>query len=169
MDDRPSLYDDDIVTWADEQVSALRALAARSELSNAVDWENVIEEIESVGQADIERVASALIQMLVHILKYASAPGAQSTKSWRKEVLVFQASARRNYRRSMKQRIDWEDMWSSARKIAASSLKMFGDDLVGGLPERMPFTPEEMTAAGFDMDAALERLAAVLNSSPDRT
>ena len=25
--DRPSLYDDDIVTWAEEQAAALRALA----------------------------------------------------------------------------------------------------------------------------------------------
>ncbi len=49
--DQPTLYDDDIVTWADEQVAALRALAARSDLSNAVDWENVIEEIESVGRS----------------------------------------------------------------------------------------------------------------------
>ncbi len=33
--DRPSLYDDDIVTWAEEQAAALRALAARGDLSNA--------------------------------------------------------------------------------------------------------------------------------------
>lgn len=26
MDDRPSLYDDDIVAWAEEQAAALRAL-----------------------------------------------------------------------------------------------------------------------------------------------
>ncbi|MEE7448358.1 hypothetical protein MRF4_11295 [Methylobacterium radiotolerans] len=166
--DRPSLYDDDIVTWAEKQAAALRALAARSDLSSVVDWENVIGEIESVGRADIERVESAFLQLLVHVLKYASAPAAQSTKSWRKEVLVFQASARRNYRKSMRQRIDWDELWSSARKIADSSLKMFGDALLDGLPARMPFTPEEMTTAGFDMDAALERIAAVLNSDPGR-
>ncbi|MDP4002786.1 DUF29 family protein [Methylobacterium sp. NEAU K] len=167
--DRPSLYDDDIVTWAEEQAAAMRALAARSDLSNAIDWENVIEEIESVGRADIERVESAFLQLLIHVLKYASAPGAQSTISWRKEVLVFQASARRNYRRSMRQRIDWIELWASAKKISDSSLKMFGDTLLGGLPDRMPFTPEEMTAPGFDMDAALERLATVLNSDPGHT
>ena len=166
MDNGPSLYDDDIVTWAEEQVTALRALAMRGDLSNVVDWANVIEEIESVGRADLERVESAILQLLIHVLKYASAPGAQSTKSWRKEVLVFQASARRNYRRSMRQRIDWDALWSSARKIADSSLRMFGDALLGGLPDRMPFTPEEITAPGFDMDEALERLATVLNSDP---
>ena len=47
--DRPSLYDDDIVTWAEEQAAALRALGARTDLSNAIDWENVAEEVESVG------------------------------------------------------------------------------------------------------------------------
>ena len=165
--DRPSLYDDDIVTWAEEQVAALRALAARNDLSNAVDWENVIEEIESVGRSDTERVESALSQMLVHVLKYASAPATQPSRSWRSEVIVFQASAHRNYRPSMRQRIDWERLWTSSKKTAAASLNVFGETLVGGLPDRMPFTPEEMTADGFDIDTALERLAAVLKSAAD--
>lgn len=166
--DRPSLYDDDIVTWAEEQSAALRVLAARSDLSNILDWENVIEEIESVGRSDIERVVSALSQMLIHVLKYASAPGTQPTRSWRKEVLVFQASAHRNYRASMRQLIDWQRLWTSSMTIADASLNVFGEKLLGGLPDRMPFTPEEMTAEGFDMDTALERLADVLNSVPDR-
>ncbi|MCJ2011461.1 DUF29 domain-containing protein [Methylobacterium sp. J-076] len=166
--DRPTLYDDDIVTWADEQVAALRALAARSDLSNAVDWENVIEEIESVGRSDIERVESALAQMLIHILKYASAPSAQSTRSWRTEVLLHHAAAEKTYRRSMRQRIDWDRLWARSIRLARAALDEFGDSLIAGLPDRLPFTPEELTAPDFDMDRGLERLAAVLKSPPDR-
>ena len=165
--DQPNLYDDDTVTWADQQVAALRSLATRPELSDMLDWENVVEEIESVGRSEIDRVESAISQMLIHVLRYASAPGAQSTKSWRKEVLIFQASVERNYCASMRQKIDWERLWTNAKKLADASLDVFGDKLLGGLPDRMPFTPEEMAADGFGMDRALERLAKVLKTPPD--
>lgn len=166
--DRSSLYDNDIVTWADEQVAALRSLAARSDLSNAVDWENVIEEIESVGRSDFKGVESALSQMLVHILKYVSAPQSQPAHAWRAEIVMFQAAAYRHYRPSMRQRIDWDHLWMNAMRQADASLNIFGDKLLRGLPARMPFTPEELTAKDFGLEAALERLAAVLKSTTDR-
>ena len=162
--DRPSLYDDDIVTWAEEQAAALRELGARGELSNAVDWELVAEEIEGVGRAQIDAVDSALRLVLIHVLKYLSAPNAQSTASWRSEVLTFGRAARKRYRPSMRQRIDWEDLWIAAVGEAASQLQIFGDHIVTGLPRKMPFTPEELVSPDFTMDWALERLAALLDT-----
>ena len=38
------LYEDDILLWSEHQAEALRRRAA-----NEIDWENVAEEIESVG------------------------------------------------------------------------------------------------------------------------
>lgn len=166
--DHPSLYDDDIVTWSEEQAAALRALAARPELSNALDWEMIAEEIESVGRSQTKGVLSALTLMLVHILKYASAPTAQSTRSWRIEVRTFQTTARQSYRRSMRQRIDWDELWQVAKEQAEGQLEMSGDRLLEKLPETMPFSPEELVARDFDMDAALERLAAVLAERDER-
>ncbi len=166
--DRPSLYDDDIVTWAEEQAAAVRALAERPELSNALDWENVAEEIEGVGRSVIQGVESMLSLVLIHLIKYISAPMAQSTGSWRTEVVIFQATARRSYKAAMRQRIDWDDLWSTAVKAADVSLRSFGDRLVDGLPERLPFTPEELTSKTFDMDFALERLASAMTDT-DKT
>ena len=120
--DQPSLYDDDIVTWAEQQAAAVRALASRPDLSNALDWENIAEEIESLGRSQIQGVESALILVLVHVLKYLSAPAAQSTRSWRAEVVTFHATARRNYKRSMQQRIEWQDLWMTAKANAVVSL-----------------------------------------------
>jgi hypothetical protein len=67
--DTATLYDDDIVTWSERQAAALRALAARPELSNAVDWDNVIEEIECLGRSEWKGVASQIRNALAHILK----------------------------------------------------------------------------------------------------
>ena len=50
--DIASLYDDDIVSWAEQQAAALRELAAKPELSNVVDWENLIEEVETLGRSE---------------------------------------------------------------------------------------------------------------------
>jgi hypothetical protein len=67
--DTATLCDDDIVTWSERQAAALRALAARPELSNAVDWDNVIEEIECLGRSEWKGVASQIRNALAHILK----------------------------------------------------------------------------------------------------
>src|SRR5215204_4699025 len=67
--DTATLYDDDIVTWSERQAAALRALAARPELSNAVDWDNVIEEIECLGRSEWKGVASQIRNALARILK----------------------------------------------------------------------------------------------------
>jgi hypothetical protein len=165
--DQPNLYDDDIVTWAEQQAAAVRALASRPDLSNALDWENIAEEIESLGRSQIQGVESALILVLVHVIKYISAPTAQSTRSWRVEVVAYHATARRNYKRSMRRRIDWQDLWVTAKANADVSLRMFGDRLVDGLPDTMPFEPEELVSKTFDMDWALARLAAALEMPAD--
>ena len=74
MDDRSNLYDD-IVTWAEERAPALRALAARSDPSNAVGWDDVI---ETSRRSEIHGIESLLLQTPGHVLEYASAPAAHS-------------------------------------------------------------------------------------------
>lgn len=157
--DRPSLYDDDIVTWAEEQAAALRTLAARSDLSNAVDWENVAEEIESVGRSHIRAVERLLIQMLAHLLKRVSAPDAPPNLHWRREIVAFQVAAQVRYERSMRQRIDWSRVWRLGMEIAAGDLETYDDTLLPNLPTDCPLTPEELLAASFDADAVLIRIA----------
>ena len=157
--DRPSLYDDDIVTWAEEQAAALRALAARSDLPNAVDWENVAEEIESVGRSQIHAVERLLIQLLAHLLKRASAPDAPPNLHWRREIVAFQVAAQARYVRSMRQRIDGQRVWRLGLELAGSDLKLYNDTLLPNLPTDCPLTPEELLAASFDADAAVLRIA----------
>jgi hypothetical protein len=80
-------------------------------------------------------------------------------------VVAFHATARRNYKRSMRKRIEWQDLWAKAN--ADVSLQLFGDRLVDGVPDTMPFEPEELVSKTFDMDRALERLAAALEMPAD--
>ncbi|WP_407518918.1 DUF29 domain-containing protein [Methylobacterium oryzisoli] len=157
--DQPSLYDDDIVTWAEQQAAAVRALAKRPDLTNALDWENVAEEIESVGRAHLHAVESLLAQTLAHLLKRISAPAAPASLHWRQEIATFQAAALTRYETSMRQRLRWDRIWRLAVTMAESALIAYGDQLLPNLPTACPLSPDEMLADPFDIDAALSRIA----------
>lgn len=55
-------------------------------INNQIDWENVIEEIESVGWSEQRAVESALIQALVHLLKAEAWPLARDRPHWQAEA-----------------------------------------------------------------------------------
>ncbi|MDB5647862.1 hypothetical protein [Methylobacterium sp.] len=78
-------------------------------------------------------------------------------------MVAYHPTARRNYKRSMRQRIEWQDLWATAKANADVSLQLFGDRLVDGVP----FEPEKLVSKTFDMDWALERLAAALEMPAD--
>ncbi len=162
--DRPSLYDDDIVTWSEEQAAALRALGARGELSNAVDWENVAEEIESVGRSQIHAVEGHLVQLLSHLIKRLSAPSAPAQQKWRDEVVAFHSGANVRYGRSMRQRIDLDKCWRIAKSEAQFGLNMYGDAILPHLPSDCPLSIDDLLQMPFEAEAILLRIAESANA-----
>ena len=65
-----TLYDEDTETWAELQVVALRRLACTpGPWANAIDWENVIEEVEDLGAERRRAVESLLENAFVHVLR----------------------------------------------------------------------------------------------------
>lgn len=59
-----ALYDADILLWSEQQAELLRRRAA-----NALDWDNLAEEIQDVGLSELHAVESLLVQALIHMLK----------------------------------------------------------------------------------------------------
>ena len=73
----PTLYDDDILLWSEQQAEAIRKLGTtRRDLPNELDIENVAEEIESVGRSELAAVESYLQLILVHLVKLRVEPEA---------------------------------------------------------------------------------------------
>ena len=62
-------YDADILIWSERQSALLRRLADGEQINDQVDWENVIEEIESMGNEQLHAVTSLLVQALIQMLK----------------------------------------------------------------------------------------------------
>jgi hypothetical protein len=70
------LYDKDAYSWAMQQADALRRRSA-----NEVDWDNVAEEIESVGKSEARELSSRMAVLLAHLLKWRFQAD-QRSRSW---------------------------------------------------------------------------------------
>lgn len=73
----PTLYERDFYAWLMEQAEKLRARS-----HNDLDWDNLAEEIESVGRSERKEVRSRLTLLIHHLLKWQFQPGKRS-ESWR--------------------------------------------------------------------------------------
>jgi hypothetical protein len=72
----PPDYDADGYGWAMAQAEAIRARDF-----DAIDWDNVAEEIETVGRSERATLRSALRVLMMHILKWSYQPDLRSI-SW---------------------------------------------------------------------------------------
>jgi len=152
------------VTWAEQQAAALRELAAKPELSNVVDWENLIEEVECLGRSEWKGVESHLINALAHILKGFCDPGSLSRDAWSIETGNFLQEARKDFRNSMRRKIDPDEVWSEAFERAARELLTYKRRIPPGVPAKSPFALDDLLAKSFDYETAVRRLYDLLDA-----
>lgn len=145
MPDR-TLYDRDFYTWAMTQAEALRA-ASGGLRSNAVDWENVVEEIESLGREQRFSLQSHLKNILSHLLKLQFSPAEHPRAHWMREV--------RTQRAEFEQRLEMNpglkpqlpallrSAYGYGRKHAAAGLEQDGLALAD-LPAECPYTLDQV-------------------------
>lgn len=100
------LYDDDILLWSERQAALLRQHAATARANDAIDWPNIIEEIESVGNEQQFAVESNLVQALLHMLKAASWPSSREVPHWQAEARLLRSTAQSRFTPAMRQSID---------------------------------------------------------------
>ena len=90
MTDAKSLYDEDFVLWTEQQAAALRAAAhagANQALANKMlDWENLAEEIESLGKSDKRELRSQIQRIIRHLLKLEFSPAPDPRRGWEETV-----------------------------------------------------------------------------------
>ena len=110
------LYDNDILLWSEREAALLRRLAAGEGVNDQIDWENVIEEIESVGNEQLHAVESLLVQALRHMLKAEAWPLHREAPNWRADAIDFRQQAQRRYAPSMGQKVDMARIWRHAQR-----------------------------------------------------
>jgi len=80
-----SLYDQDLVLWSEEQARALRE-AADAGWNAPIDWENVAEEIESLGRSERHALVSHIGVVIEHLLKLQASPATEPVRGWRDSI-----------------------------------------------------------------------------------
>ena len=80
------LYETDILAWSEQQAGALRELAARRDLPNALDLAHVLEEIEDLGLSELNSVKSFIQLVLRHAIKCVVDADATTVRHWHVEI-----------------------------------------------------------------------------------
>jgi hypothetical protein len=77
------LYHQDFLLWTEEQATALR----RARGSNLpLDWDNLAEEVESLGTSQRTELNSQVRRILRHLFKLEASPAAGPRAGWRTTV-----------------------------------------------------------------------------------
>ena len=140
-------YETDFYTWTQQQGAALRKAAAeRINAAAGIDWDNVAEEIESLGRSELRAMESALVRIIEHLLKLKYSPAAEPRPGWRESVALHRDDLSRLKRDNpdLVARIDVDGTYTSARRIAGRSLEGYGELAGGALPVACPFTIAEL-------------------------
>jgi hypothetical protein len=81
MPDTKTLYDKDFLAWSKEQAEALRA-EARTGSNRDLDWENLAEEVESLGVSQKTALRSRMRRVVQHLLKLEFSPATEPRRGW---------------------------------------------------------------------------------------
>ena len=140
------LYEDDILLWSERQADLLRRHVAGERANDmALDWRNIIEEIEGAGSEQLHAVESLLLRALIHRLKAEAWPESRDVPHWRAEERTFREQARRRFAPSMRRRLDLADIYAGAlRGLPETS----GGRPPLPVPPICPVTLDELLAPG---------------------
>ena len=150
------LYDQDALLWSEQQADLLRRLAAGERVNDAVDWSNVIEEIEAMGRSELRSCGSLLRQALIHLLKLTKWPDSRSHSHWRSEVLAFLGDALDAFSPSMRQRISVSALYEEANGRLRETTDESG--AARPVPAACPFDLDDLLVRRPNVDAYLARL-----------
>ncbi|OUC16267.1 MAG: hypothetical protein B0A82_02655 [Alkalinema sp. CACIAM 70d] len=138
-----SLYDHDFAAWVVQTVAQLR-----SGDYGAVDWENLIEEIEEMGKRERRALKSNLVVLLLHLLKWQYQPEMRCG-SWRGSIVEHRQRLRDGLRESPSLQSYLQEVWAEAyrdgreRAIAETELE------ATRFPIEPPYTIEQALDADF--------------------
>ncbi|MBE9056779.1 DUF29 domain-containing protein [Sphaerospermopsis sp. LEGE 08334] len=79
-----NLYEQDFSLWVEDTVNKLKARDNEN-----LDWENLIEEVESLGKSQRKAVRSFLVRLLEHLLKRCYVPMSDCYRGWEIEIRNF--------------------------------------------------------------------------------
>jgi hypothetical protein len=146
------LYDRDFFLWTQEQAAALRAVR-KSNLP--LDWDNLAEEIESLGKSDRRQLRSQIRRILRHLLKLEVSPALDPREGWCSTIRDSRSEIEDVLQDSPSLRREVDNIISEelnvAAKFAAADLQQHGEpaEAVWARLEEGGFTAEQVLGDWF--------------------
>jgi hypothetical protein len=156
MSEPGDLYDEDFVRWTEQQAAALReakTLPLRTNLP--LDWDNLAEEIESLGRSDRRELHFQIRRILRHLLKLAVSSAEDPRRGWRVTIREARNEITDVLRDSPSLRREIDGMIAEearrAAELAAADLDEHGEltQAARDRIERMGFTAEQVLGDWF--------------------
>jgi Domain of unknown function DUF29 len=147
-----SEYDTDLVVWSHHQADLLRRMGAGERVNDQVDWANVAEEIESLGNSDRRDLSSRIQTILQHLIKLQVSPATQPRAGWQRTVVEQRLQIGRllkdspSLRQLVPAAID--DEMAGARTLALLDLAEFGEQPLAD-PDDLTFSEDHVLGPGF--------------------
>ena len=144
------VYDTDLALWARNQAELLR-LRAEGRLVNEaeLDWSNIAEEIESLGNEQRFAIESLLTNIMRHQLQIAAWPQASAVQHWQHEVAGSRVQVRRRLQRNPDLRPIIEAELADLYQDAVETMYREVDGVQRPLvPTECPFTLNELVTPG---------------------
>lgn len=88
MNRNSAAYDEDFYAWTQAQAAEIRRAGAER-INAPIDWQNVAEEIESMGRSERSEIGSRLRVLVAHMLKWMYCPELRERceRGWRLTIV----------------------------------------------------------------------------------
>ena len=137
------LYEEDFYVWTEFQAELLR-----KGQFEALDLENLIEEVEDLGRAEKSSVLNNAGVIIEHLLKLQYSPAQEPRNAWRASVREHRRRLRRDLTPRLRQILSAElpELYSEIRDDTAALLRDYGEDAAAAaLPADCPYVLDQIT------------------------
>ena len=139
---KPALYDEDFYVWTEAQAALLRARSF-----DALDLENLIEEVEALGRTERSKVLSNASVVVEHLLKLQFSPAKDPRRAWASTIdehrrrLAFDLTPR--LRQIL--RAELPRAYAITRRGLERDMRSYGEEAAAdALPEACPYSLDQI-------------------------
>ncbi|MEA5618978.1 DUF29 domain-containing protein [Cronbergia sp. UHCC 0137] len=131
------LYEEDYLLWLEQNIKLLSDRQLQE-----IDYDHLIEELESLGRSEKRTVESLMKQLLIHLLlyQYWTTEHQKNANHWTVEILSF--------RDQLNEELDSKTIYNYARekldKIYQSAVKLATKKSTLILPNQCPYSFEQI-------------------------
>jgi hypothetical protein len=137
------LYEQDFYVWTEVQAELLRQRRFET-----LDLDNLIEEVEGLGDAKKSAVLSAVSVIIEHLLKLQHSPAQDPRRGWAESILEHRTRLELELTPRLRQILAEElpRVYALTRRATERKLRLHGEDAAAAaLPADCPYQVDQIT------------------------